>query len=279
MTSYSPNDPAALAAPPSSPRNFVGWGWRSRATPSLSPAVGTPSAGMQGEQQPQVMSIDEFARSPLMGPTTQEARSPVEYQGSMRDPELVRRYEQYLGRGPVQNLAGQNVRPNEAYESFLRNPSSYGGGQFISALLGSGLGQVLGLGSSGAPMGYGSPMSYGSPYATLGGYSPYGMRSYSGYSPYSSMGYGSPFGSSYGGSRFEMMGGYSPYGMMGGYSPYGMMGGYGYPMMGSYGYPMMGGYNPYGFGGMMGGLGSMFGSSASSASSGSSEASPYGSPL
>jgi hypothetical protein len=41
------------------------------------------------------MTIDEFASSGLMGPTTQEYRSPVEYQGSMRDPELVRRYEAY----------------------------------------------------------------------------------------------------------------------------------------------------------------------------------------
>ena len=48
------------------------------------------------------MSIDEFSRSGMMGPTTQEFRNPIEFEGSMRDPELVRRHQQYMGGGQQQ---------------------------------------------------------------------------------------------------------------------------------------------------------------------------------
>jgi len=74
------------------------------------------------QQQPRAMSIDEFARSPLMGATTMEFRNPVEYQGSMRDPELVRRYEQYTSgqiQQPMQQESSQDLlsRMNQARQA------------------------------------------------------------------------------------------------------------------------------------------------------------------
>lgn len=90
------------------------------------PAVMPPS-GMFGQsaQRPQAMTIDEFARSGLMGPTTQEARNPVEYQGSMRDPELVRRYEAYTSgqtQQPMQQESSQDLmaRMNQARQAGLQ---------------------------------------------------------------------------------------------------------------------------------------------------------------
>ena len=90
------------------------------------PAVMPPSETFgQSAQRPQAMTIDEFARSPLMGPTTQEARNPVEYQGSMRDPELVRRYEQYTSgqiQQPVRQESPQDfmARMNQVRQARLQ---------------------------------------------------------------------------------------------------------------------------------------------------------------
>ena len=50
------------------------------------------------------MSIDEFARSGMMGPTTQEFRAPVAYNGGMHDPALVSAYQSYIG-GDQQRMA------------------------------------------------------------------------------------------------------------------------------------------------------------------------------
>lgn len=65
------------------------------------------------------MSIDEFSRSSLMGPTTQEVRPLIEFEGSMRDPELVRRYEQYRSGGSQQDFATMLAEAQQAQQSSL----------------------------------------------------------------------------------------------------------------------------------------------------------------
>ena len=69
------------------------------------PAIPNAMNPVAQPAQPQgPMSIDDFARSGLMGPTTQEARNPIEFEGSMRDPALVSAYQRYIG-GDQQRMA------------------------------------------------------------------------------------------------------------------------------------------------------------------------------
>ena len=44
---------------------------------------------------PGQMTIDQFARSGMMGPTTQEARNPVQFEGKSYDPALVSAFQNY----------------------------------------------------------------------------------------------------------------------------------------------------------------------------------------
>jgi len=103
---------------PAQPLNQIGD--MSFAQPAVMPTQPQPA-----QQQPLAMSIDEFARSPLMGAMTQEARNPVEYQGSMRDPELVRRYEAYTSgqiQQPMQQESPQDfmARMNQVRQARLQ---------------------------------------------------------------------------------------------------------------------------------------------------------------
>jgi hypothetical protein len=77
------------------------------------PQTAQPQTLSTSGWKPQRMSIDDFARSVQMGPTTQEFRSPIEFEGSMRDPELVRRYQQYAQnmRGDQQRMAQNPMYP------------------------------------------------------------------------------------------------------------------------------------------------------------------------
>lgn len=77
---------------------------------NTTPPAAPTGAPTQVSAQPGVMSIDEFKRSPLMGPTTQEVRTPIEFEGGMHDPELVRRYEQYRS-GQTQTPMSQQLPP------------------------------------------------------------------------------------------------------------------------------------------------------------------------
>jgi hypothetical protein len=43
------------------------------------------------------MTIDQFARSGMMGPTTNELRSPVQFEGGSYDPALVSAFQKYRG--------------------------------------------------------------------------------------------------------------------------------------------------------------------------------------
>lgn len=90
------------------------------------PAVMPPSGTFgQSAQRPQAMTIDEFRRSPLMGPTTQEVRMPIEFEGGMYDPVLVSRYEQYrsgVSQQPMQLESSQDfmARMNQARQAGLQ---------------------------------------------------------------------------------------------------------------------------------------------------------------
>lgn len=89
-----------------------------RALQSLSGAIGVPSSrasapssgkgAMLAEAQrnapqpfdansvaPGQMTIDQFARSGMMGPTTQEFRNPVQFEGGSYDPALVSAFQNY----------------------------------------------------------------------------------------------------------------------------------------------------------------------------------------
>ena len=203
--------------------------------------------GMQGDQliQQQMAIADAESRKPevpwyMRPPGMNERPEPVNPNAPPLDPSVAQRQD-----GVLSSDASSVARSRAAMAQ-----SPFGGSMFSSRFsqfpyMSMGLGSMLG---------YGSPM--------MGGYNSYSFRGM----PYG--GYSQPMmgGMSYGGYGYPMMGGYGPQ----------MMGGYGYPMMGYGGYssPMMGGYSPYGFSGMMGGLGSLF-----SSSSGSSGENPYGSPL
>ena len=177
------------------------------------------------------LGFDEyFTQNPIN--TIQEYRTPIEFEGEMRDPTYVKIYEQYRDNF-------NNVDPR-AYPTPPQTPRTLndrGSNDFLSQLLGRGLGSfgmpfsMYGMGGYGMipmqmPM-YGNPymggMGFGSMYG--GGYS---MSPYN----YSS----SPFGGSMYGNRYMNMG-LGSYGM--GYNN----------MMPMYQMPMnFGGYVPQSYG-------------------------------
>jgi hypothetical protein len=85
----------SLGAPPAT-------GFTPEPDPRGIPAKG-PTGPVAGGSPDPLMSIDDFSKSPLMGPTTMEYRQPVEFEGGMYDPKLVERYQDYVntgGQGP-----------------------------------------------------------------------------------------------------------------------------------------------------------------------------------
>lgn len=153
-----------------------------------------------------MMSIDEFSKSGLMGPTTMELREPVEFEGGMYDPALVSAYKDYTG-GTNQGITprpgteaafgpglGPDDRPleptqvpgNNNWRKMLtaqRMPSMggiygmpfYGGGPFYGGMFGmpqtpfyGGLGGFLGggYGFGGGPM-YGGFRRRFDPYQSM----------------------------------------------------------------------------------------------------------------
>jgi hypothetical protein len=57
--------------------------------------LGAPQPFNPNSVAPGQMTIDQFARSGMMGPTTQEARNPVQFEGKSYDPALVSAFQNY----------------------------------------------------------------------------------------------------------------------------------------------------------------------------------------
>lgn len=147
MGGYGSFMPAQPAVMPSRGKGnyYPGMGYSPDARNSTGPDWSQPP-GSNTTTEP-VMSIDEFSRSGLMGPTTMEWRDPVEFEGGMYDPELVKRYQEYSNPAEstpsARGYFGTDRRAMRRSPTMMQSMPYYGGFGGFGGGFGGGYGQPL----------------------------------------------------------------------------------------------------------------------------------------